>query len=415
MNGPRRSAPRPATVWLAVLAAFTAGLLAERSGWLPGSNRHEPPGLERTFTPFWEAWHLVEAHYVERDAVQPERMTQGSIEGLLNSLGDVGHTTYLTRDEVREMTDELAGQLEGIGAGMTVRDRRPTVMYTVPGSPARAAGLQPGDVLLQVNGKDVSTLPLERIVRLVRGPAGTTVRLRVLRPGESQPLDLELTRARVEVPSVTWRMLPGRPAAHVAVRAFGNHADEELKAALQKARAAGAKGLLLDLRGNPGGIRDQAVAVASEFLKDGVVFWEVDAQGKREALDVKPGGEATDLPLVGLIDQGSASSAEIVAGALQDHGRATLVGTRTFGTGTVLRPFQLSDGSAVLLAVAKWLTPKGREIWHHGIEPDVEVELPRGAEVLLPEVDTGLDAAALARSSDKQLLKALEVLQERLR
>jgi carboxyl-terminal processing protease len=173
--------------------------------------------------------------------------------------------------------------------------------------------------------------------------------------------------------------------------------------------------LLVDVRGNPGGLKDQAVAVSSEFLKDGVVFIEQDMHGARTAVPVQPGGTATDIPVVVLIDEGTASSAEIFAGALQDHGRAKLVGMQTFGTGTVLQPFELKDGSAVLLAVAQWLTPKGREIWHKGIQPDVEVPLAEDAALLLPEMEAALDAASLARSEDKQLLQALKVLQEQLR
>jgi carboxyl-terminal processing protease len=309
----------------------------------------------------------------------------------------------------------LEGHFEGIGARMTLRDRRPTVVETLPGSPARAAGLRPGDVLLEVDGKDVSHLPLERIVELVHGAAGTTVRLGVLRKGNAQPLQLTITRARVEIDDVTWHLLPGVPIAHLAVHAFGGQADAQFRAALGQARGQGIKGLLLDLRGNPGGLREQAVDLTSEFLSGGNVFLEQDATGKRTAVPVRPGGVATDLPICVLIDEGTASAAEICAGALQDYGRGKLVGTQTFGTGTVLKPFPLSDGSAVLLAVTEWLTPDGRRIWHKGISPDFEVTLPDGAAPLLPGEEAGLDAKTLAASQDKQLLKALEVLQEQVR
>jgi carboxyl-terminal processing protease len=157
------------------------------------------------------------------------------------------------------------------------------------------------------------------------------------------------------------------------------------------------------------------VAVTSEFLKDGNVFIEQDAEGRRTEVPVQPGGHAVDIPLVVLIDEGTASSGEILAGAIQDHGRGKLVGTRTFGTGTVLQPFPLSDGSAVLLAVTEWLTPNGRQIWHTGISPDVEVALPEGVSILLPETETDLDADALAKSEDAQLLKALSLLKEQIR
>jgi carboxyl-terminal processing protease len=412
----RRSPSKGRTTFLVAVAAFLGGVLADRSGFVPGGPWHEPAGLRSTFAPFWEAWGLVEKHYVDREAVQPVRMTRGAIEGMLDSLGDIGHTTYLSPEQVQEVESGLEGEFEGIGARMTVRRGRPTIVYTFPGSPARAAGLQPGDVLLKVDGKSVADLPLDQIVRLVKGRPGTEVHLGILREGVSSPLEVSITRARVEVPDVTWHLLPGEPAvAHMAIQSFGTHVDEQLRAALGQARRQGARGLILDVRGNPGGLKDQAVAVTSEFLAQGNVFIEQDAKGKRTAVPVQPGGTATDIPAVLLIDEGTASSAEIFAGALQDHGRAKLVGTRTFGTGTVLESFGLSDGSAVLLAVLEWLTPDGREIWHKGIEPDVAVSLPEGVAALLPEEEDGLDAAALAKSPDQQLRKALELLRAQIR
>jgi carboxyl-terminal processing protease len=212
------------------------------------------------------------------------------------------------------------------------------------------------------------------------------------------------------VPSVTWHRLPGTPVAHLAIRQFGEHTDEQLRQAIKEIRAAGLGSLIVDVRANPGGLKEQAVAVSSEFLSGGVVFIQQDARGRRREVPVRKGGVATDLPVCVLIDEGTASSAEIFSGALQDHGRGKLVGTRTFGTGTVLEPFELSDGSAVLLAVAEWLTPKGRRIWHQGIKPDVEVALPTGASILLPDEEEGLDAEGLAHSKDAQLLRAIEVL-----
>src|SRR5262249_26970696 len=199
------------------------------------------------------------------------------------------------------------------------------------------------------------------------------------------------------------------------IRNFGTHTDAQLKAALKALRGRGVKGLLLDVRGNPGGLKEQAVAVTSELLKDGIVFIEQDADGKQESVPVRPGGVATDLPVVVLIDEGTARSAEIFAGALQDHGRGRLVGMRTFGTGTVLQPFRLSDGSAVLLAVAQWLTPKGRKIWHQGITPDVEVPLPEGAVGLLPETEAGVTAAGVGPGQGRPGLTRLGVPQEEVR
>lgn len=409
---PRRRSLPPV---LYLFLTFLVGAFVERQGWLPADPRRPPAGVGRTFEPFWEAWHLVERRFVDRSKVEPKRMTQGAIAGMLNALGDQGHTTYLTAEELQHLEQSLQGNLEGIGARLSMQGRQPTILHTMPHSPARAAGLRPGDVLLAVDDHDVAGQSLERVVQQVRGPAGTTVRLRVHRPEAAEPLEVTVERARVEIPDVSWQLLPGTPVAHVALHTFGERSAAQLRQALEEARGRGARGVLLDLRGNQGGLREQAVVISSEFLPEGrVVFLEQDASGERKEVPARAGGTALDVPLVALVDEGTASSAEILAGALQDHGRATLVGATTFGTGTVLEPFKLSDGSSVLLAVLEWLTPKGRQIWHKGITPDVPVVLPDKAAALLPEDEGRLTAEQLRRSEDKQLLQALEVLQKEL-
>jgi carboxyl-terminal processing protease len=224
-----------------------------------------------------------------------------------------------------------------------------------------------------------------------------------------------MKRAKIQVPDVTWHMLQGRPVALVAIQQFGQTADAEVKKAVEEARQQGARGLVIDLRFNPGGLKEQAVAVTSEFLTGGNVFIEQDAHGRRTPVPVKPGGTATDLPIVVLIEEETASSAEIFAGAIQDHKRGKLVGAKTFGTGTVLQPYTLSDGSAILLATSEWLTPDGRRIWHEGIAPDVPVVNPPGATVLLPDEAGRMSRAELDRATDKQLLKAIELLEGELK
>ena len=404
----------PALFLVLFLPAFGLGVLADRAGWLPGSPPGVPPDAGPAMAPFWETWRLVEKDYVDREAVKPQRMARGAIRGLLDSLGDTGHTSYLTPEEFKRLESGLEGSFEGIGAQLTVRDGEPTILRTFPGTPAREAGLRAGDVIMEVDGKKVEHLSLEQIVELIRGPGGTVVKLRVRRPGSVQPLDISIKRGKVEVPSVVWHKLPGLPIAHIAIREFGNQADSQLEEALRQARDQGAEGLLLDVRGNPGGLLEQAVAVTSEFITEGNVLIEQNAKGTRQPIPVIRRGNAPKIPLVVLIDQGTASAAEIFAGAIQDHKRGKLVGERTFGTGTVLKPFQLSDGSVVLLAIQEWLTPDGRQIWHQGIEPDVEVKLPPGAAVLTPDREENLTQAELEMSQDKQLLEALKVLQKEM-
>ncbi len=399
---------------LLLVAAFALGVQVERRGWLMATD--EPPEVRKTFRPFWETWNLVHERYVDQKSVNNERMTQHSIAGMLASLGDIGHTTYLTKEDVQRFQEELKGELYGIGASVSMRKQRPTIIYTLPKSPARTAGMKPGDVIQQIDGKDVQTLPLQQLVQRIRGPAGTEVHLKVLRGDPSKLVDLDIQRARVDVPDVSWQMLPGTPIAHVALRNFGEHTDEQLRAALNAAQEQGAKALVLDVRGNRGGLKEQAVKITSEFLKPGeVVFLQRDAKGDTKSILADEKGIARDIPLCVLIDEGTASSSEILAGAIQDHERGKLIGTRTFGTGTVLGQFNLSDGSAVLLAISEWLTPKERQIWHKGISPDIEVSLPQEASIVMPESETKLTTESLAHSKDMPLLKAIEVMKKELR
>ena len=395
--------------------AFLVGGVSERMlHWWPGQ-ASQPAGLGPTFA---EAWNLVEEHYVDPSAVQPARMTDGAITGMLASLGDTGHTGYLTAREFEQLTNDLRGEYRGIGARMVLREHQVTVVSTVPGSPA-AGKLKPGDVLVEVGGKTVQGLSLQELVQLVRGPDGTTVGLRLLRQGK--PIDLDIRRATFQVPNITARVLPVQHAgdaalAHVAIEDFGEHAGEELRKVLRQVQKEGARGLILDVRTDPGGERDQAVAVSGEFLKKGdVIFQQRNRAGTVRLITNKESGIAVDIPLCVLIDEGTASSAEILAAALKDHHRGPLVGTHTFGTGTVLQQFVLSDKSAVLLGVDEWLPPDGVSTWHKGVKPDVEVPLAEHAEMLLPETEEGLTANNLARSTDKQLLKAIDILTERLK
>lgn len=401
---------------LILLVAFALGVQAERRGWLPRSPRQEPVEVQKMFEPFWETWWLVHQQYVDKDSIKDERMTHGAILGMLASLGDVGHTTYLTRDDVKRLEEDLKGEFEGIGASIQLSKGVATIMQTMPKSPARAAGLRPGDILVQVDGQDVQGISLQQLVQRVKGPAGTQVHLKVLRGNPPHSAEFDIQRAKIDVPDVAWQMLPDAPFAVLALRNFGQHTNEGVREAIALARKQGAKGLIVDVRGNPGGLKEQAVKVTSEFLHAGeTVFIEKDAQGKTTAIAAAADGVAQDIPLCVLINEGSASSSEIFAGAIQDHGRGKLIGERTFGTGTVLREFHLSDGSAVLLAVDQWLTPKGRQIWHKGIEPDIKIELPSDVAPLLLETGEKLSAKTLADSKDTQLQKAIEILKKELK
>jgi len=235
------------------------------------------------------------------------------------------------------------------------------------------------------------------------------VRVTVIHPGEATPVEVPIVRDVIEVPPVDWEMVPDTTTAMVRIVQFSEGTSADLQTALAEAKVSGATGIVLDLRNNPGGLVDEAVGVGSTFIPDGVVYIREDADGEQIPVMVND-QPRTDLPMVVLVDYGSASSAEIVTGALQDHGRAKAIGTRTYGTGTVLNEFGLSDGSAIRLGVEQWLTPKGRHIFPSGIDPDIEVALETDVLPLEPVDLESMSAAELAASGDAQLLRALEEL-----
>jgi carboxyl-terminal processing protease len=251
--------------------------------------------------------------------------------------------------------------------------------------------------MLKVDGVDLSGLSLSDVVTKVLGPAGTKVTITFMDPKTGAVRDVTITRAKINVQNVTWYMLPGTTIAHLRIAAFSHGVTADLQSALQQIQALGATGIVLDLRNDPGGLLDEAIGVASQFLGSGNVLLVRDAQGQEQAVPVKSGGQAVNIPLVVLVNQGTASAAEIVAGAIQDAHRGT---------------FKLSDGSEVLLATEEWLTPSGRIIWHQGIAPDVNVSMSVDVEPLIPTIEQSISAVQLQSSQDVQLLKAIEELSQ---
>lgn len=358
-----------------------------------------------------EAWNTINKVYVDRSAVNQQSLTYGAISGMVTALGDTGHSTFLTPEMVKSEHNFTQGEFEGIGALLEMKNGRPTIVAPFDGSPAQKAGVKPGDVILKVNGNDISGQSLTQIVSQVSGPAGTQVTLTLMDPNSGLTREITITRAKIQIHNVSWHMLPGTTLAHIRITAFSNGATDDLKKALEAAKAQGATGIVLDLRNDPGGLLNEAVTVASQFLSSGNVMLEKDAQGNTKPLPVESGGIATDIPMVVLINNGTASAAEIVSGALQDAKRAQLIGETTFGTGTVLNEFPLSDGSALLLATEEWLTPNGTSFWHKGIKPDIQVSLPANVSPVIPDQEQGMTAQQLQNSQDAQLLKGIQILQ----
>ena len=390
--------------------AFGAGIALGGSGLLfePGVARAaDQPG---EFDIFWQAWNTVHRYFVDQEALDTTQLTYGAIRGMINALGDEGHTAFLTPEEVARHQADVSGVYSGIGARIGMEDGLPVIVAPFDGSPAQAAGVKAGDIIIEVDDEDVTSWPLNDIVENIRGEEGTEVELTVLRPDESKSYEITITRGEIDAPTATWAMLPGTDVALVRLSQFSADASDELVAAIRDAKAAGADALIVDVRNNPGGLLDQAVNVTSQFVKDGNALQEADAAGRRKVYPIRRGGVATDIPMVVLINRGSASSSEIFAGAMQDHNRAIVVGETTFGTGTVLQPFPLSDGSALMLGTKQWLTADGRLIRKQGIEPDVVVELPIGTELIYPSLMDDMTVDELLVSEDAQVLKALELL-----
>jgi carboxyl-terminal processing protease len=393
-------------VLLSLLLGLAGGMVLDRQVVANAA----PAAGEPDFHLINEAWGLIQAHFVDRQALQSQTLTYGAISGMVNALGDTGHTTFLTPEMVKQERNFTQGAFEGIGAEVEEKNGHVVIAAPMDNSPAQKAGIQPGDIILKVNGEDVSGQSLDQVVSKVLGPAGTKVTLTLQNPNTGKTRELTLTRARITLESVTWQMLPGTTVAHVRITAFSEHVSNDLETALAAAKKAGATALVLDLRNNPGGLLDQAVGVASQFLQQGAVLQEKNAQGQIDTVKVLSNVPKTKLPMVVLTNEGTASAAEIVAGALQDQHRALIIGEKTFGTGTVLNEFPLTDGSAIMIAVQEWLTPNGRTIWHQGIQPDQVVALPQNATPLLPEAEKGMTPAQLRASDDTQLLAGLDTL-----
>ncbi|HJW90766.1 MAG TPA: S41 family peptidase [Anaerolineales bacterium] len=359
----------------------------------PTSAIKSPENLEELFKPFWESWKVVHDQYIDQP-VDDEVLMRGAIRGMLEALDDP-HTSYMNPEEYRQSSIMLAGEYEGIGAWVDPRGEYLAIISPMPGSPAEKAGLLPGDQILAVDGNDMTGINPNLVISRVLGPAGSEVTLTIRRDGQEKPFEVTLKRASIIVPSVESKTLEG-DIAYIKLTTFGYDSTEELRNAIQDTLKQKPVGIILDLRNNGGGALDTAIEVASEFVGEGVIMHEEFGNGERKTYNTLNGGLATEIPLVVLINQGSASASEIVAGAIQDHERGALVGVTSFGKGSVQLLNQLAnDQGVVRITIARWLTPDGKTIHETGIEPDYVVEL------------TEEDQKA---GRDPQLEKAIELL-----
>lgn len=350
------------------------------------------PEKEVDISLLWTVWRLLLQHYIAPDELSVTPLLFGAVEGLVRGVRDP-YTVFMTPKENRDFHEALEGKLQGIGAELTMRDGLVVVVAPLKGSPAEKAGLLPEDVIVAVDEKDVDGETLNQVVQRIRGPKGTEVQLTVAREGESDPLKFTIMRDDIHVPSVESKMLKTASGSvgYVALNQFGDTAIEEVENALESFRDEALGGIVLDLRFNGGGYLDGAVALTSLFLKQGKVV-SVQRRGKEPDHHYVYGRPAfADIPLVVLINQGSASASEIVAGALQDHERATVVGKKSFGKGTVQEVLDLPGGGSLRVTTAQWLLPSGRNLGKEGVDPDIEVDRTR--EDFEADRDPQLDTA----------------------
>ena len=340
---------------------------------LTGGGNGTPSNLQTLFKPFWDTWKIVNDQYVEQP-VDPEKLMRGAIQGMLASLGDE-HTSYMNPDEYRQANQPMNGEYEGIGATVDTTGKFLKIVSPFPGSPAEQAGLLPGDTILKVDGQDMTGLDGSTVLRKVLGPANSKVVLTIQREGTPDPFDVSIIRAKITMKSVEGKMIEGN-IAYVQVSTFGEKTTQELKDTLTVLMAKNPKGLVLDLRNNGGGLLTTAIDVVSQFVGKGTVMYEVFGDGTRKTFDAKPDGLATQIPLIVLVNKGTASASEITAGAIQDYARGKLLGEITYGKGSVQNWIPLTNNEgAIRVTIARWLTPKERQINGIGLTPDISVAL----------------------------------------
>ena len=396
VRGSSSSARGPILALAMVVVSVLAGGALFVSGFLVGQRSIAEPGTpvasEQAFQPFWDSYDTILKRFALGGETQ-QSLVNGAIKGMVDSLGDP-YSAYLTPDQYSQGLQDLSGQFEGIGAEIGTHDAkgatsdcttlgpncRLVVVTPIEGSPSQKAGIKAGDVIVSVDGTSLDGLTVDGARNKIRGKKGTEVVLSIVR-GTAAPIDITVVRDIIISKEVIAKDLGGGTVGYIAVTGFSDNSQAKFHEALQADLKAGKKLFILDLRGDPGGYVTAARAIASEFIKSGPIFWEQDAGGTTTETDATGDGIATDpsIRLVVLVDKGSASASEIVAGALQDTKRATIVGETSFGKGTVQQWIQLQNGSALKLTIAKWLTPDKHWIHHVGIIPDVPVTTPADA------------------------------------
>ena len=387
-----RHAPAALLIWLVVVVMVTSCSLrlASRGG---GEADAGIEGLPAEFGRLAEVWELLQRQHIDGADLDSQALSDGAIRGMLRSLDDP-YAAYLTPEQFNLESQDIKGFFEGIGAEVGLRDGRITIIAPIPETPAEEAGLRPGDVILEIEGESTQGLSLLEAVHKIRGEKGTPVELLVLHLNSGEPVTIVITRGVIPLTSVRLLMQVGR-IGHLRLSGFTGATEDDLKEALDRFERSQGAGLILDLRNNPGGLVSSVVQVASQFMEGGqLVLYQINAEGRRTDWNTKSGGKALDVPMVVLVNAFSASASEVLSGTIMDHDRATVIGTTTFGKGSVNNLWPLGDGSGINFTVARWFTPSGNLIEGMGLTPDVVVEVPEGED------------------DDIQLDQAIELLKE---
>jgi carboxyl-terminal processing protease len=387
-------------LWAAAALLATVVLLVVFAACGGGAGSDSKPdtatieGLPAEFQRLAEVYSLLKREHIDGASLDPQAISDGAIRGMLQALGDP-YAAFLSPDQYAVESQDIKGFFGGIGAEVGIRDGRITILAPLPDTPAEKAGVRPGDIILEIEGVSTQGMSLLDAVGKIRGEKGTAVSLLVLHRNSADPVLLKITRGVIQLDSVRLLMQVGS-IGHLRLFGFTGTTAEELKSALDRFERSQGVGLVLDLRNNPGGLVSSVVDVTSQFLESGLVLYQIDAQGVRTDWEVRSGGRARDIPMVVLVNELSASASEVLTGAIMDHGRAPVVGTTTFGKGSVNNLWPLSDGSGVNFTIARWFTPNGTLIEGEGIMPNVILENPED------------------ESEDLQLDRAIEILKDRI-
>ncbi len=362
------------------------------------SNQQPPQGAENIdFKLFWDTYNLVSSKYIDKKAIDPKKLYYGAIQGMVAAIGDP-YTVFLPPQAEKATKEQLGGSFEGVGIQLGYnKDKQLVVIAPLKDTPAFKAGVKPGDIIVKIEGKDSTSLSLPDAVNLIRGPKGTAVNLTLFGENDTKTREVSLTRDTITVKSVEFEAKTtkaGKKIAYIRLSSFGEKTKDEWDQAVSQALASAPQGVIVDVRNDPGGFLDAAIYIGSEFIDDSAtVVQQEDSAGVKTPYKVVRSGKMLKLPLVVMINKGSASASEILAGAMQDYKRGKLVGVQSFGKGTIQSAEELSENTGIHITTAKWLTPDGHWVHNVGLTPDVKVE-------------AGDDP-----NKDPQLEKALEVLE----